>query len=337
MDSLPATPASATPASATSGKAEATASPATPGSDPHVGLVDSRPRQLADGVMCGPLGFGCWRFTHTDVGQARDVVEAALDAGMNFVDTADVYGLDWGGTGFGTVEELLGQVLRTSPQLRDRMVLATKGGIVPPVPYDSSPVALRSACEASLRRLGVERIDVYQIHRPDLFAHPDAVADTLAALHDEGKVGMVGVSNHTPWQHLALNGALVSRGLTVASTQVEYSAAHLGPLRDGTFDVAMATGATSVVWSPLAGGRIVTGDGIVPALVEVLDDLAGVHGVDRATIALAFVLSHPARPVVLVGTQDPARLRAAAGALEVDLSRTDAYRIIAASEGKPLP
>jgi aryl-alcohol dehydrogenase-like predicted oxidoreductase len=89
-------------------------------------------------------------------------------------------------------------VLAAAPQLRDRMVLATKGGITPPVPYDSSPAYLRAACEASLRRMGVDVIDLYQIHRPDLFAHPAEVAATLTGLRDEGKIREVGVSNHTP-------------------------------------------------------------------------------------------------------------------------------------------
>ena len=115
------------------------------------------------------------------------LLEAALDAGMNLVDTADVYGLDWGGTAFGQVEELLGHVLADAPGLRDRMVLATKGGIRPPVPYDSSPAALRVACEASLRRLQVDVIDLYQIHRPDMFTHPADVAATLAALARGGQ------------------------------------------------------------------------------------------------------------------------------------------------------
>ena len=160
-------------------------------------LVDYSPRQLGC-FEVGPLAYGLWRFTTSDVAKATELIETALDAGMNLIDTADVYGLDYGGTGFGSVEELLGRVLAANKGLRDRMVLATKGGIVPPVPYDSGASALRAAVEASLRRLGVDHIDLYQIHRPDLFAHPSDVAQTLDALVDEGKIGSIGVSNHTP-------------------------------------------------------------------------------------------------------------------------------------------
>lgn len=307
-------------------------------------LVDPSTRAVGATLRCGPLGFGCWRFTHASTADAQRVLEAALAAGLRLVDTADVYGLDWGGAGFGTVEERLGDVLRAAPHLRAELVLATKGGILPGVPYDSSGPVLRAACEASLRRLGVERIDLYQVHRADLFAHPAEVADTLATLVTEGKVGEVGVSNHTPAQHEALAAALAERGVRLAATQVAYSALHLDPLRDGTFDLALRTDTAVLAWSPLAGGRLAASasagspaDGVPPALTATLDDLAAAHGTDRATVALAFALAHPTRPIVLVGSQDPARLAASAAALDVPLTRTDAYRIVAASEGRPLP
>lgn len=308
----------------------------------HAPLIDRTERTIGASLRCGPLGFGCWRFTHGDTAAAQEVLEAALDAGMDLVDTADVYGLDWGGSGLGTVEERLGDVLRAAPGLRDRMVLATKGGIVPPVPYDSSAPVLRGACEASLRRLGVEYVDLYQVHRADLFTHPDEVADTLAALVAEGKVREVGVSNHTPAQHTTIAAALAERGVPLAATQVEYSAAHLDPLRDGTFDLAMRTGAAVLTWSPLAGGALAGGHPVDeqlvrPGLLAALDDLATRYDSDRATVALAFALAHPARPVVLVGSQDPRRLATAAAALDVPLTRSDAYAVVAASEGSPLP
>ena len=130
-------------------------------------------------------------------------------------------------------------MLARAPGLRDRMVLATKGGIVPPVPYDSSPAALRAACEASLRRLQVDVIDLYQVHRPDLFAHPADVAETLLALRSEGKIRAIGVSNHTAAQHRALEAHL---GEPLATSQPELSVAHLEPVRDGVLDHCMATG-----------------------------------------------------------------------------------------------
>ena len=120
-------------------------------------LVDAGTRELgSSGLTVGPLAFGCWRFTHDHIRDARTALDAALANGMRLIDTADVYGLDWGGAGFGACEALLGRVLSDAPELRDQIVLATKGGIHPPVPYDSGSDGLRRACEASLHRLEVE-------------------------------------------------------------------------------------------------------------------------------------------------------------------------------------
>ena len=299
-------------------------------------LVQTRPRSLPGGLdPIGPLGFGTWRFTTDDLGAAHELVEMALEIGMNLIDTADVYGLDYDGSGFGGNEELLGKVLAQAPDLRDRMVLATKGGIMPPIPYDSSDAYLRSAVEASLGRLGVDVIDLYQIHRPDMFAHPAQVAETLSSLVGEGKIRAIGVSNHTPAQHDALIAHLGD--LPLATSQPEYSPAFLGPLRDGTFDLCMRDGIVPLAWSPLGGGRLMSGENVPAALIATLDELAEREGVDRAAICYAFVLAHPSAPVALLGTQNPDRLRAAVTALDVTLDRNDVYRIVQDSEGAPLP
>jgi aryl-alcohol dehydrogenase-like predicted oxidoreductase len=282
----------------------------------------------------GPIAFGCWRFVGTDVAPARELIETALELDMNLIDTADIYGRGHGGGGFGESEELLGKVLAEAPELRDQMVLATKGGIREGVPYDSSAAYLVEACDASLRRLGVDVIDLYQVHRPDLFAHPLEVAEALDGLVVSGKVRTVGVSNHTPAQTRALLEYLEA---PLVATQPEWSAAHLAPLRDGTFDLAMAEGFAVLAWSPLAGGALATGEGIRPELLAVLDELAQREGVDRAAIALAFVLSHPSSPVAIVGTQRPERLHEARKALDVHLTKVDCYRIVEASEGVPHP
>ena len=262
------------------------------------------------------------------------MIETALDSGLNLIDGADIYGLRADGTGFGVAEEILGELLRVAPRLRERMVLATKGGIAPPIPYDSSAPSLRSACEASLRRLGVDVIDLYQIHRPDLLTHPAEVAATLTALRDEGKIREVGVSNHTPAQVGALAAHLP---FPIATNQPEYSALHLGPLRDGTFDACMRDGTVPLVWSPLAGGALATGDGVRPELLGVIDELAASEQTDRSAIALAFALAHPAAPVAIIGSQTPERIAGSLAALAVELSRADVYAIDQASEGVALP
>lgn len=282
----------------------------------------------------GRYGLGLWRFTTESVDDAARLISTAVDSGITLLDNAAVYGGNWGGRGFGAAEELLGAVFRQSPALREKVCVATKGGITPGIPYDQSPATLRRECEDSLRRLGIERIDLYQVHRPDLFAHPRETAETLMALRREGKIDRVGVSNFTPAQHEALAAHL---NVPIETTQPEYSAAALAPLRDGTFDLCMRDGVVPLAWSPLAGGRLVTGENIRPELIEVIDDIAKTHDTTREQVAYAFVLSHPSKPVVLLGTQKPERIVAAASSPVQELQRPDLYRIVAASEGRPLP
>jgi predicted oxidoreductase len=300
---------------------------------PNTPLDVSSERDLSSLGSVGPLSLGCWRLTGSDDDNIATVT-TAVDLGMNLIDNADVYGLDWGGTHFGACEEALARVFAAVPGLRDRVVLATKGGIIPGVPYDSSAGYFISACEASLRRMNVDIIDLYQVHRPDMLTHPEEIATAFTSLRTRGLVKEFGVSNYTVPQTLALNGFLDS-GL--ATTQPQFSAAHLEPLRDGTLDLCMEAAITPMAWSPLAGGHLATGEGISPALLTVLDELAVRENVTRSAIAVAFVLAHPSRPIAILGSTQPERLQELARATAVQLNRTDWYRIVQASEGVPLP
>ncbi len=296
--------------------------------------LDTSPRTLVPGtVPLSPLGWGMWRFRGQDVAAARALVETVLEAGVTLFDTADIYAGP--GEPFGAAEALLGRVLGEAPGLRDRMFLATKGGINPGVPYDSSAGYLAAACEASLKRLGVERVDLYQIHRPDLLSHPAAVAATLAGLVEQGKVAAVGVSNHSPAQVRALQAHLPFK---LVSTQPEFSALAHGPLFDGVLDQAMELGMAVLAWSPLAGGRIAKPDGAkAQPVTALLDRIAARDGVSRSAAAYAWIMAHPSRPIPLVGTQTPDRVREAADALKVRMTRTEWYGILSTAMGAPLP
>ena len=206
------------------------------------------------GVFVSSLAWGMWRFAGEDVRAARERVEAAFAAGVTLFDTADIYGPD-NGEEFGSAETLLGQVLAEAPGLRKRMVLATKGGIRMGVPYDSSAVYLEEAIDASLKRLGTERVELWQIHRPDLLAHPQEVALALEKAHAAGKVAMLGVSNFTAAQTAALAHFLT---VPLVSHQPEFSPLTTAPLFDGVMDQAMAHGMAVLAWSPLGGGRLGT-------------------------------------------------------------------------------
>ncbi len=293
-----------------------------------------------DGI--GPIAYGCWRFAGTDVAAGREKIETALECGMTLIDTADIYGFDGSapapGAGFGAAEELLGRVLAETPGLRDRMVLATKAGITPPVPYDSSPTYLRDACEASLRRLRCETLDLYQIHRPDLLAHPEDVAGVLDELMTSGKVRAVGVSNHTVAQTRALQAHLWT---SLTTSQPEFSPLALEPITDGTLDLCMEAGMVPLGWSPLAGGRL--GGEVDPTdvcaveVAQVCDRIAAEQGVTRSAILLAWVMRHPAGIVPIVGTQRPERIRECARATEVELTAGQWYEILVAGRDEPMP
>lgn len=281
-------------------------------------------------VAWGRIAYGCWRLGRVSAPEVDRLLGTALEVGIRLVDTADIYGLDDAGR-FGAAEELLGGALARSSRLRDELVIATKGGIRPPVPYDQSAVYLRRACEDSLRRLGVERVDLYQIHRPDLLTHPAELAGLLDNLIDEGKVGAVGVSNFTPAQTRALAAHLRH---PLVSTQPEFSPWHLEPLEDGTFDLAMELGLTPLTWSPLGGGRLAGPDDDV---VEVVGELAAGEGVPPSAVLVAWQLMHPAGIVPIVGTTRPDRLRDAARGIEVHLAKEDWYRLLVTARGAPMP
>lgn len=284
-----------------------------------------------------PIAYGTWRFAGTDLRAAREKIEAAVEVGINLFDHADIYG------GNGAAEELFGHVLAEVPHLRDSMLIATKCGIVPGVPYDSSRAHILRAAEASLRRLRVDVIDLYQIHRPDLLAHPQEVAAAFSQLRAEGKIREVGVANFTVAQFDAVQSFLP---FPIATHQPELSCWWLEPIRNGLLDQCLRARVTPLAWSPLAGGHL----GLSPqaargktdgerlaTLIECLDRLATREAVPRSAIALAFLLVHPAGIVPIIGTQRPERIRDSVAALRVNLSRADWYEIIVASQGKHLP
>ncbi len=305
-------------------------------------LTDS-PRPLGQSTISAfPIAYGCWRFAGTDVATARAKIETALEVGIDLFDQADVYGCDGGGE-FGDSEALLGRVLHEAPSLRDQMKIATKGGIVLGVPYDSSPPALRSACEDSLKRLRIESIDLYQIHRPDFLAHPAATAKVLGELREEGKIREVGVSNYSPAQLSALQAHLP---FDLVTQQPEFSCWEISALRDGVLDQCMERGLTPLAWSPLAGGRLfLSHDEVMTqergpqlaVLIETLDGLAAEQEKSREAVALSWLLAHPAGVIPIIGTQDPARIRASLQALEVQWTRSRWNQVLEASQGVALP
>jgi predicted oxidoreductase len=299
----------------------------------------ARLRPLGQSALeVGPIAYGLWRFVGSDIKAGRTRIEAALGAGMNLIDAAAVYGLDWGGHTFGESETLLGKVLADDTTLRSRMVLATKFGIIPGIPYDSSEEAVIRSCEDSLKRLHTDVIDLFQVHRPDVLTHPHELAGALARLREQGKIREAGVSNYSARQTILLQQFLP---FTLASLQPEFSAITVDAAFDGVLDFAMSRTMTPLAWSPLAGGRLAEGvEAADPATRRVtarLDELARQYGTTRSAVAIAFVLRHPSQPIPIIGTQNPARIAATTAALHVSLTRADWYSLVVAARGEPLP
>lgn len=293
----------------------------------------------ASGLAVAPLGWGMWRFAGADLASALARVNAALEIGCTLFDTADVYGLGPAGE-FGGAETLLGRVLRAEPSIRARIVLATKAGIRPGVPYDSSAAYLVAACEASLRRLGVEQIDLFQVHRPDVLAHPAEVAGAFDSLLRQGKIRAAGVANYSAAQTRALLAHLT---VPLASLQPEFSALATGPLDDGVLDLASECALAVLAWSPLAQGRLAAASDApgtaaqAARVIGALDAMAQRTGTARPALAYSWIMAHPARPIPLIGTQDPARIRALSAAYGMEWTRAEWYAILTAARGAPLP
>jgi predicted oxidoreductase len=286
------------------------------------------------GLMVSPIAWGMWRFKGDDVNAARVLVEAAFDAGITLFDTADIYGADTP-AGFGSAEALLGRVFAEAPSLRQKMVLASKGGIVIGTPYDQSAGYIAAAIDASLTRLGVDHIDLWQVHRPDILTHPAELAKALETAKAAGKIGAIGVSNFTIAQTQALMAHLDT---PLATVQPELSPLCLEAITDGTLDMAMTHDLGVLAWSPLGGGRL-----LAPvterekAVVAALQAEADAHNVSVSTAAMSWAMAHPAGVIPIVGTQTPARILEAADVFKITWSRARWYAVYVAARGEPLP
>jgi predicted oxidoreductase len=293
--------------------------------------LSNEPRPLGkSGISVFPIAWGMWRLAGDDVAQARAKVEAALDAGITLLDTADIYGCDTP-AGFGSAEALFGRVLADAPELRARMVLATKGGIRPGIPYNSGATYLADAIDVSLARMQIEQVDLYQIHRRDFLTHPQEVAESLTKMVEAGKVRAIGVSNYSIHELDALQTFL---DLPIISTQPEFSALRTAPLYDGTLDQAMARDMAVLAWSPLGGGRLAKAEHPAATLIEAQ---GARFGVDISAASLSWIMAHPSRPIPIIGSQSPERIVRCVDAFKVEWTRDEWYAVLEASLGERLP
>ncbi|CAM3436789.1 aldo/keto reductase [Halomonas lysinitropha] len=252
-----------------------------------------------------------------------DWIEARLDQGLDWFDHADIYG------GNGHNEHLFGEALRRRPGLAARVKVVTKAGILmapgDTKHYDSSPVWLAGAIDRALARLGVERLDLFLIHRPDPLMEAEATARVLDDAVRAGKVGALGVSNFLPEQWRRLKAAL-SHPLT--HHQLQLSLTHSAPLLNGHFDALRRDGLSPMAWSPLDGGALFEG-----VAGQALNRLAVHHGVSPAGLALAWLRCLPGSPVPVIGTLNPARIMTLQDEARLSLPRQDWYALLETARG----
>jgi aryl-alcohol dehydrogenase-like predicted oxidoreductase len=248
---------------------------------------------LGDELTVNRLGFGAMRLTGDGIwGPPKDpataiaVLRRAIELGVNFIDTADSYGPN-------VSEELIADALAPYPK---DLVIATKGGWNRPGPdqwtHDASPAHLREAVEGSLKRLGLGRIDVYQLHIPDPVVPLDASIETLANMQTEGKIRLVGLSNVTV-EHIERARKIVP----IVSVQNRYSFADRE--WDNVVDYCERNGIAFIPWFPLGAGRVAG---------RLLERIAKARKVKPIQIALAWLLKRSPIMLPIPGTSSVAHL-----------------------------
>lgn len=305
------------------------------------------------GIEISRLAYGCMRISGSwdrntvddaVIRRGIEVLEMAVDAGYTFFDHADIYGDT-------ACESIFGHALEKHPDWRERLVVATKCGIRfedepspgQPHRYDFSYDHILTSVEESLERLRLEQIDLLMLHRPDFLADPAEIARAFTDLRTASKVREFGVSNFRPSLVSAVQSALA---FDLQVNQVEIHPLRLDCFTDGTLDQCLERGMTPMAWSPLAQGRVAAGQSPKPdapnrehhlAILAALDAAAAPIGCDRTVIALAWLLRHPAGIVPVVGSIQPAHIKNAAKATEIEMDRDTWYRILLAARGQKLP
>lgn len=292
--------------------------------------------QIAEGLEFSQLVYGMWRLADdadTSIKHVDAKIRAALDQGITTFDQADIYG------GY-TAEDVMGAALKASPSLRQQMEIVTKCDIVIDAGrhtgarvkhYDTTRAHINESVNQSLIAMGTDVIDVLLIHRPDPLMDHYETGETLDAMVDSGKVRAVGVSNFRPWDWNLLQSAMRH---PLVTNQIELSLKEISPFTNGDLAFHQQHGHTIMAWSPLGGGDLMTGSGELAAR---LDAIAKRHEVDRAAVATAFLLAHPAKITPVMGTNNLERISALSDAEKVELDRQDWFNLYEAALGKEVP
>ena len=277
--------------------------------------------------------YGMWRLgddPDTSPKHIQAKIEACLEQGISTFDQADIYGAY-------TAEGLLGAALKQAPALRGQMEIITKCDIVAPIGmhadkrvkyYDSSQPAINQAVDRSLQEMAIEQIDLLLIHRPDPLMDADETGEALDGLIASGKVKALGVSNFRPWDMDLLQSRMNNK---LVANQIEISLAENTALTNGDLAYLQQHKIAPMAWSPLAGGQLLQ-DSQSPLGMK-LKEMAAMHGVAPSSMAVAWLLRHPAAILPVMGSNSIERIKLFGEAMNVQLDRQSWFELLEAAMG----
>ncbi|MCQ4087917.1 aldo/keto reductase family oxidoreductase [Saccharibacillus sp. JS10] len=290
------------------------------------------------------VAVGCMRINSLDKKEAETFVQTSMDAGANFFDHADIYG-------GGKCEEIFAEAVQMSPTVREKMILQSKCGIRDGQ-FDFSKEHILSSVDGILQRLNTEYLDILLLHRPDALVEPEEVAAAFDQLEASGKVRHFGVSNQKPMQ-IDLLKRYVKQPIVANQLQMSITNANMisngvnvnmlideSVDRDGSIlDYCRLNDITIQPWSPFQYGffeGVFLDNEKFPELNAEINKVAEAHSVSNTTIAIAWLLRHPANMQPVTGTMNLQRIQDCIKASEVKLSREEWYSIYRAA-GNKLP
>ncbi|MBR4866469.1 MAG: aldo/keto reductase [Clostridia bacterium] len=295
------------------------------------------------GLMVPTVAIGCMRISNMAEKEAAAFLDTAIDNGANYFDHADIYG-------GGQSEVVFGKAMQAFR--REDLLIQTKCGIVPGKMFDFSYEHIINSVNGSLKRLGTDYVDVLLLHRPDALMEPEEVAKAFDKLKSSGKVRHFGVSNQNPYQMQLLQSAL---DMPLVANQLQFGIMHTPMIQSGinvnmynesatnrdggVLDFCRLNKITIQPWSPMQYGffeGVFVDNEKFPKLNETLARLSEKYGVSKTTLAIAWILRHPAKMQPVTGTTTPGRLAECLKAAEVTLTREDWYAIYM-SAGNVLP
>lgn len=291
---------------------------------------------LGTDLSMSRIVYGMWRLAEdsdTSPAHVQAKIESCLAQGITTMDQADIYG------GY-MAEEVLGNALKGTG-LREQIEIVTKCDIVAPAGrhaaarvkyYDTSRAHITASVDTSLQLMGIDYIDVLLIHRPDPMMDHHETGAALDDLVASGKIRAVGVSNFRSWDMDLLQSAMKT---PIVTNQIEISVLHHAPFTNGDIACLQQRGIAPMAWSPLAGGALFSPEN--QALYAEISNVAARLGSDVTSVAIAWLMAHPARIMPVMGTNNLQRIAGFGKAAEVTVDRQTWYEIYTAALGEEVP